>query len=391
MDNGLKSFRCLGETRTGRQCSQRCVSLPNEHFSFCAEHEVQRSIRLIDFNAQEIVLENAENYTWRRLGIGDTENTTLIKQVRQERNLKDLSDDDENIHTIEIQRPLMQAISSLRIWAESINIKIEHNLGKTVEDFLKLNYIKKQQEQEKSQQESEETKILILKEDEPQKSTTKKMVPTSLNMNNIKFTQTIVNEFWTGSIKTISSTSTSTTNTTTNLLKNTYLNTLKSNTVKNDIQFTKIEKDCIDHLNRVYSVDDTETVLGITFPVLSSWVWNRVIKTEDKSRKDELVKRFIEEMAESKGLCLQGNLTRLMNVFSGLDAEMSIQEVDISDTGPISQSYMQQQVSAAVTRFSKKLITYEELLTIFYSLMKRSNASKEVVDDWLKAIEDYVL
>jgi hypothetical protein len=378
MDIGLKSFRCLGETRTGRQCSQRCVSLPNENFSFCAEHEVQRSIRLIDFNAQGIIFENAESYTWRRLGIGDSDHTesNLVKQVRQERNLKDLSDDDENIHTIEIQRPLMQAISSLRIWAQSLNITTEVNLGKSVEAFLKLNYLQKQQEQD-LQVQKQQTKLP--KEIEPKKT-------NSLNpINNTKFTQTIVNEFWTGSIKTISSTNVTSTNVITP--------SLKSETTLNpkSIEFTKIEKDCIDHLNRVYSVDDTETVLGITFPVLSSWVWNRVIKTEDKARKDELVKRFIEEMAESKGLCLQGNLTRLMNVFSGLDAEMSIQEVDIFDTGPISQSYMQQQVSAAVTRFSKKLITYEELLKTVYLLMKRSNASKEVVDDWLKAIDDYVL
>jgi hypothetical protein len=387
MDTGLKSFRCLGETRTGRQCSQRCVSLPNENFSFCAEHEVQRSIRLIDFHAQGIMFENAESYIWRRLGIGDSEQTesNLVKQVRQERNLKDLSDDDENIHTIEIQRPLMQAISSLRIWAQSLNITTEVNLGKSVESFLKLNYLQKQQEQDlQVQVQKQERKVP--KENEP-----KKINSSSSTINNIKFTQTIVNEFWTGSIKTISSTNVTSTNS--NLANLVITPSLKSDTTLNSksIEFTKIEKDCIDHLNRVYSVDDTETVLGITFPVLATWVWNRVIKTEDKERKNELVKRFIEEMAESKGLCLQGNLTRLMNVFSGLDAEMSIQEVDIFDTGPISQSYMQQQVSAAVTRFSKKLITYEELLKTVHSLMKRSNASKEVLDDWLKAIDDYVL
>ena len=95
-------------------------------------------------------------------------------------------------------------------------------------------------------------------------------------------------------------------------------------------------------------------------------------------------------MAESKGLCLQGNITRLMNVFSGLDAEVSLQDVDLFDTGPISDSYMQQQTAAAVTRFGKKLISYEELIATVHVLMKRANASKEVLDDWLGAINDLV-
>lgn len=357
----LKSYRCLGETRTGRQCTQRCVSNPNENFSFCADHQFQRSIRLIDLNAQNILITEAENYLWRRLGIGDydlqNETEIVTKQTRHERNLKDLSDDDENIHTIEIQRPLMQAISSLRIWAEKLNLKVESNLGKTVECFLKFKF------EENNKQDIKVSKI----KEEPIKS---------------KYTQTIVNEFWTGSLKTISTTSKVN-------LKN--LNSQTKDLIEtNDFKLTKNEKDCIDHLNKVYSIEDKETVLGITFPILSSWVWNRVIKTENIDRKNELVKRFIEEMAESKGLCLQGNLTRLMNVFSGLDAEMSIQEVDVFDTGPISESYMQQQVSAAVNRYSKQLLTYDELLKIVHILMKRANASKEVLDDWLKAIEDFV-
>jgi hypothetical protein len=153
---------------------------------------------------------------------------------------------------------------------------------------------------------------------------------------------------------------------------------------------SKTEKDCLDHLNRVYSIDDKESVLGITFPILSSWVWQRVVQTQDLERRSELVKRFVEEMAESKGLCLQGNITRLMNVFSGLDAEVSLQDVDLFDTGPISDSYMQQQTAAAVTRFGKKLISYEELIATVHVLMKRANASKEVLEDWLAAIDDLV-
>ena len=289
----------------------------------------------------------------------DTTNTTTDRDKEKEpqrgRDLRVLADDDENIHTIEIQRPLLQAISTLRLWADSKKLKPEQDLGKSVYDFLAS--------QKKPVSSSSSSSLKKNANVKPQK----------------ELTETIVNEFWRGSMKTVSSLS------------------LKSQSAKANESLklkayspSKIEKDCIDHLNRVYSIDDKESVLGITFPILSSWVWNRVLMTEDISRREELVKRFVEEMAESKGLCLQGNLTRLMNVFSGLDAEVSLQEVDFFDTGPISNSYMQQQTAAAVTRFTKKLITYEELIAIVRVLMKRANASNEVLEDWLKAIEDLV-
>lgn len=337
---GLKSYRCLGETRNGRQCAQRCVSLVGDDFSFCADHENQRGIRLSDFRAQGLT-----SYTWRRLGLNEID-SGIGKELQRGRDLRVLADDDENIHTIEIQRPLIQAISALRLWADSNNLKPEQDLGKTVHDFL----LKQKQDQDKDTN----TKVI----EKPKK----------------ELTETIVNEFWRGSMKTVSSLKQQTTN------------------ISSGKEYlpSKIEKDCIDHLNRVYSIDDKESVLGITFPVLSSWVWNRVLMTKDGLRREELVKRFVEEMAESKGLCLQGNLTRLMNVFSGMDAEVSLQEVDFFDTGPISNSYMQQQTAAAVTRFTKKLISYDELIAIVRVLMKRASASKEVLEDWLKAIEDLV-
>lgn len=43
---------------------------------------------------------------------------------------------------------------------------------------------------------------------------------------------------------------------------------------------------------------------------------------EDGKRK-ELMKRFSEECKESTGMCVQGHLTRLCNVFAGFDAELS--------------------------------------------------------------------
>jgi len=327
-------------------------------------------LRLSDFRAQP-----AQAYVWRQLGIGgaleeaeqeepERGGPEKEKKRRKDRNLRDLADDDENIHTIEIQRPLVQAISMLRTWAESPTkkVKIEDNLGKTIYEFLAAQKFKK----------NDKVKIVELKPPLPHVK---------------KFTETVVNEFWRGSMKTVASF----------IDKEKEKENEKEKEKKEkekergqEFILSKTEKDCLDHLNRVYSIDDKESVLGITFPVLSSWVWQRVVQTQDVERRSELVKRFVEEMAESKGLCLQGNITRLMNVFSGLDAEVSLQDVDLFDTGPISDSYMQQQVAAAVTRFGKKLLSYEELIATVHVLMKRANASKEVLDDWLGAIEDLV-
>ena len=58
------------------------------------------------------------------------------------------------------------------------------------------------------------------------------------------------------------------------------------------------------------------------------------------------------------------------------------------DTGYISMSYVQQQVSASVSQYSKKQITKEDLFARVNSLMKRARASKEVVDDWMGAISE---
>ena len=372
---GLKSYRCLGETRNGRQCSQRCVSQVGEDFSFCAEHENQRSFRLSDFQAQGG--RDALTYVWRRLGVAVEYMVTEVlepqreKKRRADRNLRDLADDDENIHTIEIQRPLVQAISMLRTWAESPTkkVKIEENLGKTVHEYLALVSVEKENVKEIVKPTHDKVKVEL----KPSK----------------KFTETVVNEFWRGSMKTVASFKEKEKEKENEKEKE---KEKEKERERGKVEYipSRTEKDCIDHLNRVYSIDDKESVLGITFPVLSSWVWQRVVQTQDAERRSELVKRFVEEMAESKGLCLQGNITRLMNVFSGLDAEVSLQDVDLFDTGPISDSYMQQQTAAAVTRFGKKLISYEELIATVHVLMKRANASKEVLDDWLGAINDLV-
>ena len=360
MSRPLKSFRCWGETRTG-QCTKTCLSKLGEDFSFCAEHESQRDLRL------RHVQNDISSYEWVRLfgTLQENEIDSVIKpQKPKDRNLKNLADDEENIHTIEIQRPLVRAIGVLRTWAESKKLKSPIvNFPTVVEEY-------------------------ILKRKPTTKSNTLPPVspsPSPLQRNQ-KYTQNVVNEFWRGSLQTVRFPSVA------QIQQAKLQPKTEVKTVTNEnSEFTKVEKECLDHLKKVYSIEDTESVLEITFPVLASLVWFRITLTEDAERRNVLVQRFVEEMADGSGLCLQGNLTRLMNVFSGLDAEVSLQDVDYFDTGPISSSYMQQQVAAAVSKYSKgELKSYEELVLIAQSLMKRANASKEVYEDWMSAIRDFV-
>jgi len=363
----MQTYRCSGENRNGRQCTSRLVGQIGETFAFCFEHQSQKELRLDDlqnnnwnwrplfysvslrevdfldregvfrthdFNSEQAIIEQPRLET-RHVAESSNVNGQEVKK-RHTRTLHDLSADDENIHTIEVQRPLLTAICNLRSWAEEKKVQVEKDLPLCIEVFLKNSRRNKELKKEQA---------------------------------TLDYTQSIVNDFWTGSLKTIS-----------NIKK-------RSASAVDTVAFSEEEKNCLLHLQTVYSVNDNESVLGITFPVLSSWVWNRIVLTEDKEKQCELVKRFVEEMSESKGLCLQGNLTRLINVFSGLDEEVSMQTVE-DDTGYISMSYMQQQVSASVSQYSKKQITKEDLFARVNSLMKRARASKEVVDDWMGAISE---
>lgn len=52
------------------------------------------------------------------------------------------------------------------------------------------------------------------------------------------------------------------------------------------------------HLRECYQFNDPLKLLGVSYPELSSWVWNRIMMTEDLDKKEFLLERFFEEIFE---------------------------------------------------------------------------------------------
>jgi hypothetical protein len=58
---------------------------------------------------------------------------------------------------------------------------------------------------------------------------------------------------------------------------------------------------------------------GVTFVNLVDRIWLRIQDMTDKDKKDELLRRFREEVTEGNGHCTNGMMVRLVNVFLGFD------------------------------------------------------------------------
>ena len=86
---------------------------------------------------------------------------------------------------------------------------------------------------------------------------------------------------------------------------------------------TPVQSRAIEHLMNCYQFTDTTKMFGTTYPYLASWVWSRIHQHHE--HKDTLIQRFYEEVSESAGECLNGNMVRLMNVFAALDPDLSYQ------------------------------------------------------------------
>lgn len=98
----------------------------------------------------------------------------------------------------------------------------------------------------------------------------------------------------------------------------------------------------LQHLQHCYQWGDDTLMFGTTYPQLASWVWARVNAGGENAAL--LRERFFEEVFESRGQCLNGNMARLMNVFAAIDPEMSPQR-DMDDV--MSSQELQARVYAA--------------------------------------------
>ena len=162
---------------------------------------------------------------------------TFEMQVQKKKveRLQELSLDEENVHTPEVNSLLQKSIENLKRWAQAHKIKTEKSLSETIETYLLSN----------------EGRV------------------------------------WRGHSKVFGA-----------LL----------------------------HLRECYFLEDDMVLLKVTYPQLSSWVWNRIIQTKDYDKKMLLLERFFEEVFESTKLCLNGNMARLMNVFACVDEEIHPQD-----------------------------------------------------------------
>jgi hypothetical protein len=75
---------------------------------------------------------------------------------------------------------------------------------------------------------------------------------------------------------------------------------------------------------KYYSMKKVITADDWLYRRLFNAVFQIIQHTDDEDgKRKELMKRFSEECKESTGMCVQGHLTRLCNVFAGFDAELS--------------------------------------------------------------------
>jgi hypothetical protein len=119
------------------------------------------------------------------------------------------------------------------------------------------------------------------------------------------------------------------------------------------------------HLLDCYDITDTVTLFDTTYPKLCSLVWHRIQGNPD------LIERFYEEVSESEGLCLNGNMSRLMNVFAGIDHDFSPQDVSLSKT------QFHEQVSKAL------LLTPIECMNKVIELCKEAELSDIETQEWI--------
>lgn len=270
LDNvkNMISIRCFGETKFFRQCPRYVTSDTQTH-CFCWEHDDQRAARSKDLAISD---------EWKPLGFHQTNNLIVNLKINEasDQRLRELSEDDQNVHTAEVQQGVGNAIRKLSEWAAVKKVKTERNLPALIKSF-----------------------------------------------------------------------------------------------VKND---NETGKRAVAHLHHCYQWNDNTLMFGVTYPQLASWVWARInIHNENK---ELLRERFFEEVADSAGQCLNGNMARLMNVFSALDVEMSPQETFLTRD--------QLQALTAKVVYESKCI--ENALRAVSNLLEKANVKAEERSGWLQSV-----
>jgi len=267
----------MGENKFFKRCPSYVSAEQADTRAYCWEHYDQKQIRENEIELQAQQNPKEKNDEWYPLGAFSTNNGLFeIAIVSQHDRLKELAEDDQNVHTPEVQQGVYDAIRRLEKWA--IDMPIFKDLASVVSCEI-----------------------------DPD----------------------------------------------------------------NDIHVQ-----AIDHLKHCYLWNDDTRMFGTTYPKLASLVWHRV--NREHENKDILISRFFEEVQESAGQCLNGNMARLMNVFAALDPEMSPQSDDA-----ITASQLQHFISAA-----SQLPSYEEAYYEVVDVLRRARIDEDKWGDWLGALKE---
>lgn len=145
-----------------------------------------------------------------------------------------------------------------------------------------------------------------------------------------------------------------------------------------EIENDEIVSRALLHIEHCYQWNDDTNMFGTTYPQLASWVWARV--NSNLELKNILQERFFEEVAESEGQCLNGNMARLMNVFAAIDLEMSPQETRVC----IDREEMQRSIAFVI----KETVDLAEALDKVKNLLKLGQVPQSEFKYWLQSVEE---
>lgn len=144
-------------------------------------------------------------------------------------------------------------------------------------------------------------------------------------------------------------------------------------------EFTITTELALEHLRNIFDSNDNTMMCDITYIHLSILVWARInyCFMDDKEKLKLLRTRFFQEVFESIGQCFNGNMARLINVFSGIDDEMSIQ---------LSSITKEQFVELLLDKID--LLTPEMALQRTYQLLNKAQLPEDEWGYWIDAVRE---
>jgi hypothetical protein len=96
----------------------------------------------------------------------------------------------------------------------------------------------------------------------------------------------------------------------------------------------------------------------------------------DHPNRQDLLRILQDEIVASEGKCLQGRLSRLINVLNGYHPDVRI---NISDN---------EQIGNIVIMLKRKYHELNELISFFVMEMNERNYEQNVVDEWVTHIKE---